>query len=104
MTVLVVVLLVLQIVTLSAVLRLKKAVRRITYLEAYQMATIDEILTQVSELDDINDSLDALFVQLQALIQQGQQDPAKLQEALDIIVAQKERTKTAILANTPAAP
>jgi hypothetical protein len=67
------------------------------------MASIDEILTDVAELPTINDSLDALFVQLQALIEAGKTDPAKLQQAHDLIVAQKERTKAAIVANTPVA-
>ena len=68
------------------------------------MASVDEILAAVQELPTINDSLDALFAQLQLLIQQGSTDPAKLQQALDLLNAQKERTKAAILANTPAGP
>lgn len=67
------------------------------------MASIDDILNDVAELPTINDSLDSLFVQLQALIEAGKTDPAKLQLAHDLIVAQKERTKSAIVANTPAA-
>lgn len=68
------------------------------------MATIDDVLAQLTELPTIADSLDALFVQLQALIAQGSTDPAKLQQALDLIVANKERVKAAIVANTPVAP
>lgn len=66
------------------------------------MATVDEILVAVEELATINDSLDLLFARLQELIEQGAQGPdaEKLQQALDIINEQKERTKAAILANT----
>ena len=66
------------------------------------MASIDDVLAQVSELPSINDSLDQVFAKLQELIVAGGADPAKLQQALDMIVAQKERTKAAIVANTPA--
>jgi hypothetical protein len=66
------------------------------------VATVDEILVAVEELATINDSLDLLFARLQELIEQGAQGPdaEKLQQALDIINEQKERTKAAILANT----
>lgn len=73
-------------------------------MEVKQMASIDDVLASVAELDDINDSLDAVFAQLQELINQGKTDPAKLEEALSIVNTQKERTKAAIVANTPAAP
>ncbi len=76
---------------------------RIFQLEVLEMAPVDDILASVEELPTINDSLDALFAQLQALINQGKTDPAKLQQALDILNTQKERTKAAIVANTPAA-
>jgi hypothetical protein len=75
----------------------------ITKLEAIEMAAIDDLLTEVGELDDINDSLDMVFAKLQELITAGGTDPAKLQEALTIITTQKARTKAAIVANTPAA-
>lgn len=70
--------------------------------EIQQMATIDDILREVNELPDINASLEALFARLAGLIGSG--DPTKMQQALDILVAQKDRTKADILANTPAAP
>jgi hypothetical protein len=75
----------------------------ITKLEAIQMSAVDDLLTEVGELDDINDSLDMVFAKLQELITAGGTDPAKLQEALTIITTQKARTKAAIVANTPAA-
>lgn len=67
------------------------------------MATIDDILREVNELPTINDSLEALFAQLAILIEAGKVDPAKLDDAMAIIVTQKERTKADIVANTPAA-
>jgi len=67
------------------------------------LASVDEVLAAVQELPSINDSLDAVFAKLQELITAGQVNPAKLQEALDMVNAQKDRTKAAILANTPAA-
>lgn len=70
--------------------------------EIQQMATIDDILREVNELPDINASLEALFARLAGLIGSG--DPTKMQQALDILVTQKDRTKADILANTPAAP
>jgi peptidoglycan hydrolase CwlO-like protein len=81
---------------------LATAVRRLTKKEHRIMADIDSILASVAELTTIGDSLDTLFAQLQALIAQGATDPAKMQQAEDLINAHKERTKAAIVANTPA--
>lgn len=83
---------------------IRRMLLKILTMEVYQVLTIDDILNDVSELPTINDSLDALFAQLQALIEAGKTDPAKLQQAHDLISAQKERTKAAIVANTPAIP
>lgn len=69
-----------------------------------EMARIDDLLDSVTELPSIGDSLDAVFAQLQELIAQGQTDPAKLEQAIALVATHKERTKAAILANTPAAP
>jgi biopolymer transport protein ExbB/TolQ len=82
--------------------RLATAVRHLTKKEHRIMASIDSILDSVAELTTIGDSLDSLFVELQKLIAQGATDPAKLQQAEDLINLHKERTKAAILANTPA--
>jgi len=68
------------------------------------MATLDEVLASLTELPTIEEGLDALFAQLQALIAQGASDPAKIQQALDLIVAHKDAVKAAIVANTPVAP
>lgn len=78
-------------------------VRHLTKKEYRIMTDIDSILASVAELTTIGDSLDALFGQLQLLIAQGATDPAKLQQAEDLINAHKDRTKAAIVANTPAA-
>jgi predicted component of type VI protein secretion system len=82
--------------------RINEKLNVLTKLEAIQMSGIDDILTEVAELPTINDSLDALFAQLQELIKAGGTDPVKLQQALELITTQKARTKAAIVANTPA--
>jgi len=66
--------------------------------------TITEILAEVNELPTIEASLDALFAQLAILIESGKTDPAKLQQAKELLVAHKEHLKADIVANTPAAP
>jgi ABC-type long-subunit fatty acid transport system fused permease/ATPase subunit len=83
--------------------RVNEKLNVLTKLEAIEMAAIDDILTEVAELPTINDSLDALFAQLQELIKAGGTDPAKLQQALELLTTQKARTKAAIVANTPVA-
>jgi hypothetical protein len=73
--------------------------------EVILLSLADDILASVQELPTIDDSLDALFQQLQVLITAGQAgDLAKLQQANDIVSTFKDRTKAAIVANTPAAP
>lgn len=88
----------------ARVIWLQLAVGSLLEGEAKMAKTIDDILNDVAELPSIDDSLDALFAQLQALIAAGQTDPAKLQQASDMITTFKDRTKAAITANTPAAP
>jgi len=68
------------------------------------MATVDQILADVAELPDIEDSMEKLFVQLAALIEAGKTDPAKLDQAHALVTTFKDKAKAAILANTPAAP
>jgi hypothetical protein len=76
----------------------------ILYGEDVLMASADDILNDVAELPTISDSLDSLFVQLAALIEAGKTDPAKLDQAKAIVDTFKDKTKAAIVANTPAAP
>jgi hypothetical protein len=86
--------------------KLDQVLRRLSILSLQgeiEMATIDDMLNELSELPTINDSLDLLFQKLQELIAAGSTDPTKLQDALAIITTQKARTKAAIVANTPAA-
>lgn len=68
------------------------------------MATVDDILTDVAELPDIEDSMEKLFTQLADLIAAGKTDPAKLDQAHALVTTFKDKAKAAILANTPAAP
>jgi hypothetical protein len=68
------------------------------------MATVDQILEGLAELPTIDEGLDAVFAALQTLIQQGKQDPAKLDQALSLLTTHKDRVKADIVANTPEAP
>lgn len=72
--------------------------------EVFILANIDEVLASIEEMPSINDSLDALFLKLQDLIVAGNSNPAKLQQALDLLTTNKDRTKAAIVANTPVDP
>ena len=83
---------------------LTRAVNRISQKENRIMATIDEVLEGLAELPTIDEGLDAVFAALQQLIAAGQTDPAKLQQALDLITVHKDRVKADIVANTPAQP
>ena len=73
------------------------------------MATIDEVLVGVTELDTLEDSLIALVqnikAQLDALLA-NQGIPAEVQAKIDAVFAQVEANKTqvseAVIANTPA--
>ena len=74
------------------------------------MANIDDILADVSELPTINDSLDALFVQLAQIIADLKagggltpEQQAKLDQIDSVVRTQKDRTKKAITDNTPQA-
>lgn len=77
--------------------------------EAQIMATLDAVLADVSELPTINDSLDAVFAQIATLIAQlkaGGITPAQqaqIDQIDQLVNTQKDRTKAAIVANTPAA-
>jgi len=78
------------------------------------MTTVDEALQaisdNVSEMPTINDSLEALFKEIAALVVslKGAALTADQQTRLDtlnaLVTSQKERTKSDILANTPQAP
>ena len=81
--------------------RLTKLVRALLTAEIHIMALIDDVLDDVAELPTISDSLDKLFAALAPLIASG--DPVKLKQAKDMIDTFKDRTKAAIVANTPAA-
>lgn len=72
------------------------------------MATIDEVLAGVTELDTLEDSLIALTANIKALLDAALADatvPADVQAKIDAVFAQVEANKVqvseAVVANTP---
>ncbi len=68
------------------------------------MATIDDVVTAVSEETTEVGSIVLLLGQLHDMLVAAGTDPAKLQAVLDAVNANKNALAAAALANTPSAP
>ena len=85
-------------------------VRRIAQQQGDIMATLDEVLTKVTEEDAVDDSIIALLVGIKAQLDAvlaGNLSPAqqaKVDEIFAKVEASKVKVENAILANTPQAP
>jgi hypothetical protein len=70
------------------------------------MATLDDVVTKVTALGTVEDSVVALLTDLKAKLDAAiaaGADPAKLQALSDALGAQTQRLSDAVTANTPAA-
>lgn len=65
------------------------------------MSLSDDILDEARQANTVGDALIAL---VERLVDQANGDPAKLQEALDTLRAQRTEAEAALLANTPHDP
>ena len=64
------------------------------------MATLDDLITKVTELDSVEDSVIALLTDIKAQLVAAGQDPAKLQALSDSLDAEKAKLAAAVAANT----
>ncbi len=67
------------------------------------MATLDDLVTKVTALSDVEDGVIALLNDIKTRLDAAGQDPAKLQALSDAIDAQSAKLAAAVAANTPAA-
>lgn len=67
------------------------------------MATLDDLVTKVTALTAVDDSVVALLQDLKTRLDAAGTDPAKLQALSDSIATQTQRLADAVTANTPAA-
>lgn len=70
----------------------------------FLMASIDDIVAQVTAQSTVEDSLISLLNSIAAQLKDAGTDPAKLQAVSDGLKANTDKLAAAIQANTPAAP
>lgn len=63
---------------------------------------IQELVSKVQELVTVNDSVEALLVQLHDMLVDAQGDPAAVQAVIDMLEEQRAELAQAVVDNTPA--
>jgi hypothetical protein len=76
---------------------------RISNMEAKEMAKIDDVANAVQQESAVDDSAIALLQNLTQMIRDAGTDPAKLDQVLSSIDANRQRLADAVAANTPGA-
>lgn len=67
------------------------------------MATLDDLVTKVSNIGTVEDSVIALLTDISARLKAAGQDQAKLDELSASLDAQTQKLTEAVTANTPSA-
>jgi hypothetical protein len=85
-------------------LELRHALHDLTHKADRIMALLDDVVSKVTALSTVEDSVIALLTDIKAKLDAaiaGGADPAKLQALSDAIDAQKQKLTDAVTANTP---
>ncbi len=93
-------------VTQADVRVLRIALTQVLKLEAHQMATMQDLLDAASKQTTVEESLEALLHTIAADLKAAlaANDPAALQQVLDLVEGNTARMAAAVVENTPAAP
>lgn len=76
---------------------------RLLQLMEHIMATLDDLVTKVTAIGTVEDSVIALLTDISARLKAAGQDQAKLDALSAAIDAQTQKLSDAVTANTPAA-
>lgn len=81
-----------------------KLLQTVILKENQMAATLDQVLTDITDLNNVEDGVIALLTQIKAMLDAAGTDPVKIQAVADQIAAMKQKAADAIAANTPSAP